>query len=53
MIADEEIAYQQREDLLKSALDKKLLTLQEYQMLEREVLNHVRRTSKNHEAETQ
>ncbi|CAB4125126.1 hypothetical protein UFOVP59_82 [uncultured Caudovirales phage] len=34
MIADEEIAYQQREDLLKSALDKKLITLQDYQSME-------------------
>ena len=37
MIADEEIAYQQREDLLKSALDKKLITLQDYQMMERDL----------------
>lgn len=37
MIADEEIAYQQREDLLKSALDKKLITLQDYQTMERDL----------------
>jgi hypothetical protein len=37
MIKDEEIAYQQREDLLKSALDKKLITLQDYQQMERDL----------------
>jgi len=37
MLADEEIAYQQREDLLKTALDKKLITLQDYQMMERDL----------------
>jgi predicted CopG family antitoxin len=34
LIDEEDIAYKQREDLLKSALDKKLITLQDYQSME-------------------
>lgn len=34
LIEEENIAFSQREDLLKSALDKKLITLQEYQQME-------------------
>jgi len=34
LIDEEDIAFKQREDLLKSALDKKLITLQEYQTME-------------------
>ena len=36
-IAAEEIAHQKREDTLKAALDKKLITLQEYNELEKEI----------------
>jgi len=34
LIEEENIAFSQREDLLKSALDKKLITLQEYNQME-------------------
>lgn len=34
LVEEEDISFKQREDLLKSALDKKLLTLQDYQAME-------------------